>query len=129
SFVIRPISELSPLAESLFMAEWIALTTIGTDSLTFIESFHSDSRTPYATGDPDPVETYFFSIMLPRGSSALMCPPLSSTPPISAWTLSGYYLVPNRMLETSLAAEFTGIGQARWILYSEEFALRTATNV
>src|SRR5207249_4964597 len=65
SFVIRATSKLSPLAESLFMAESIALTTIGTDSFTFIESFHSDSRTPYATGDPDPVETYFSSIMFP----------------------------------------------------------------
>ena len=38
SFVIRATSKLSPLAESLFIAESIALTTIGTDSFTFTVS-------------------------------------------------------------------------------------------
>src|SRR6184192_2508097 len=69
SFVISATSKLSPLAESRFIAESIALTTTGTDSLTVICSFHPDSRTPYATGEPEPVETNFSSIMLPSGSS------------------------------------------------------------
>src|SRR6266571_3884721 len=56
SLDITATSKLSPLAESRFIAESIARTSTGTDSLTFIVSFHSDSSTPYASGDPEPVE-------------------------------------------------------------------------